>query len=173
MLICTNPESTFLHIPKTGGQSVLKWMRENGLPTHIPNIAPHSVGNTHAVGFKWCIVRNPYERMVSAYVFVSQFLEEPQSFEDFLKGKVNRLSFWLTPQVEFTANADTVLRFESLEEDFAQIQEFYGITSALPSVNESTYEQPWQDYYDETTRQIVETKYADDFAQLSYDILGE
>jgi hypothetical protein len=187
MQICKEPESTFIHIPKTGGQSIRSWMQHNlDISGHTPSgTHPHETGE-NAIGYRFCVVRNPYERMLSMWKFLCS--NSPMTFQEFLEGKFPD-KFWYTPQVDFVANADLVLRFETLEQDFAQIQEFYGygrpsgvveevvelgyVDAPLPQLNESHYEGTLEDYYDEITRNLVETNYADDFEQLSYNKLGE
>lgn len=171
MQFCKEPESTFIHIPKAGGQSIRTWMRDNlNISGHTPNgIHPHETGE-NAIGYKFCVVRNPYERMLSMWKFLDPIAT--MTFQEFLEENWADKN-WYKPQIDFVANADLVLRFETLEQDFVQIQEFYGIDAPLPWINQNNYQGTLEDYYDNATRNLVETKYADDFEQLSYNLLGE
>jgi hypothetical protein len=166
MLICKEPESTFIHISKTGGQSIRKWIMDNGIMHEHPKGHPHHTGED-AGGFRYCVVRDPYRRALSAWLFFSIF-RPGISFQQFLEGKMDP-EMWFVKQVDYVKNCDLVLRFESLEEDFKQIQDLYGLYEPLPKVNDSKYEQPWKQYYTEQTYDLVSEIFKEDIEELDYN----
>ncbi len=74
--------SIFIHIPKTAGSSIesIQWNMGSGHKTiydyrniiDFPNF------------YKWCFVRNPWERIISAYEDCPEVWNEAASFEDFI-----------------------------------------------------------------------------------------
>ena len=76
-LVNTPYKCTFIHIPKTAGNSVTDWLKDNteALVTKRKQHATvaevlegnHSLGPIRDLGWKFCIVRNPWDYMVSWY----------------------------------------------------------------------------------------------------------
>jgi len=64
---------------------------------------------------------------------------------------------WLTDKHNIL-RVDRTLKFESLNEDFAKIQEELGIKGKLPHKNKSK-KLNYQEYYDEETREIIEREF--------------
>ena len=62
---------TFVHIPKTGGQSITNWLNKY---TKIKRFGMHDTVDdvkkqTSNIGHSFAIVRNPYDRLVSVYLY--------------------------------------------------------------------------------------------------------
>lgn len=73
----TNPNATFIHIPKTGGSSVESWMYQLPQTHGIDRQEKHcSIQRASEIwnelGFVFAIVRNPFARYVSMYHFIGQ-----------------------------------------------------------------------------------------------------
>ena len=166
MVICKEPESTFIHIPKTGGQSIRKWLVDNSIGQNSTKVHPHNTGKD-AVGFKYCVIRDPYQRALSAWLFSSR-QNSQYSFQEFLERQVDP-DMWFTKQVDYVKNCDLVLRYETLEEDFKQIQEYYDVHEPLPKINDSKYEKPWEQYYTEQAYDLVSEIFTKDIEELGYD----
>ena len=64
---------------------------------------------------------------------------------------------WLTDKHNIL-RVDRVLKFESLNEDFAKLQEELGIKGKLPHKNQSK-KLNYQEYYNEETREIIEREF--------------
>lgn len=116
-------------------------------------------------GPRWAIVRDPFDRMASAYEFArthysreaKECLGGAATFAEFLRLPDNTLtrtqSWWLDAPV------DLLLRFEELPGAF---ERQFGIE--LPLVNESRGVVE----YDDETRALVIARYAKDFERFGY-----
>lgn len=186
----------FIHINKTGGSSIEKamgWPMNN--PSHstlnhlqkIPNIDQY---------YKFSFVRNPYDKMVSQYHHRVQNMRDERilniSFKDWVKN-LDELGFpilgtgtqltWLSTQ-EWVWNVDKQLYtkrpeeikigvdfigfFENLHEDWDIFQKEVGINfGCLPHYRKSNHKS-YQEYYDDETREIVYTRFEDDFKYFKY-----
>jgi len=144
MIQIHEPLSTFIHIPKTAGTSIHQWMNglknfDRDLNNHIyekcKRIAPSNKGHPiretidkefDELGTVFTVVRNPWDRFVSAYFFMIQggMLSSGTSFKHFVKNK-NLWKFISIKQVCYVEDTDIVMKFENITEDFKQVQDFY------------------------------------------------
>jgi chondroitin 4-sulfotransferase 11 len=173
------PKSTFIHIPKTGGESISAWMSDNlghkfrGGEKHDKFSEMKS--KYHDLGFTWCVVRNPWDRVLSGYHYYkrkdARILRdnEIKNFGEFLKMKSIGKTLNI-PQTTFVPeNIDLAIRFENLKEEFKQIQEFYNIKTQLPHKN-STKHQHYSFYYTEQWMiDLVAKKFPLDIKRYNYD----
>ena len=187
MITTKDPVTTFYHVPKTGGESVMAWFRENKLKGQIKEKnQKHTIprGPRKKDGVWWCVVRSPYERYQSLYRYKimkehregqhgkhGSFSKAYPTFESFClkKGKHGKILSFADAQWRWAQHCDVVLRFEKLNKHFKQIQELYGCYEPLPRVNVSS------DFKVDTTytragRDAVNLRYADDFENLGYKI---
>lgn len=168
-------DAIFVHVPKTGGQSVEKvFLERNGLawedraplllrknddpavgPERLAHITAaeyvslgHVTPDEFARMFKFAFVRNPWSRLVSAYLY--RDLEHELSFADFVERFLAYDDTFANdarhamPQAEFLYDADDRLlvdyvgRFERLGADFAEATERMGLGRLeLPHKNKS------------------------------------
>jgi hypothetical protein len=169
---------TFLHIPKTAGTSILDWLRSNSASNDTTEWDSHpkhsSIWSPHSTSFT--VIRNPWDRMVSAYHYLKNIsLPEGSSwlalnnitkdnfptFEAWignLHNYKNPDAYWFRPetqQVEWLDKpVDIVLNFENLAEDFKQIQHQYGCFNPLPVLYASKHKF-YKNYYTEKTKSLV------------------
>lgn len=181
----------FVHIPKAAGVSVSRKLfgclggGHAPLADYAGVFSPHEF-NTY---FKFTIVRNPWDRLLSAFVFLkkggfnqedarwsSKHLSSYSDFNTFVKGWVNRKSVWTKqhfyPQSYFVElngkiNVDYVGRFENINEDFAVVARRLGIEGELDHLN-GTGKKNYRDYYDKESGEIVADVYRDDIALFDY-----
>ena len=92
-------ETIFVHIPKAAGTSlsVPAWNRGNGHKTVAD--FEHQLGSKFLSQFVWAFVRNPYDRIVSAYEDCPEIYEHAPTFEAFInqihlhRGQLEGLNF--------------------------------------------------------------------------------
>jgi hypothetical protein len=226
-MICREFQCLFVHVPKTAGQSVeqffmdrlgLDWDRDRAEVMLGDNpdrergtqkLAHLSAAEYVEDGFvdrdeferlfKFSFVRNPYERIVSEYLYRNYFAH--RSFRDFVLNKLPGPAWnddyrHVMPQYEMLHDAsgrllvDYVGRFENLRRDFAEVCGRLGIDDAeLPHRNPSnkrsrnfkrrvrnlvfrngeTDLRRYTDFYDDETRAAVASLYRRDLDAFDYD----
>ena len=182
----------FVHIPKTGGTSVARWMLDN-----IPGTIKYSTDHYSAsmlldkhpnIDMLFTIVRNPWARVVSTYRFVfnptntqriSQKLDvdiTPMPFDQFVyEGLDHKSNLWYntaTPQTRwFDRNIHVVLRQETLAEDFKQIQEMFNCSVPLPHTNKHNHDnnQHYTLFYNDKTKKRVAELFGEDIERFKYE----
>ncbi len=97
----------FVHVPKTGGQSISKALggKTKRISTHDPLFA-HDRENLYSFGF----VRNPWDRMVSLYHYLCQ--KNFKNSDRFNQQQVRSLGFkrWLLEDSFYMKEDDSFLR---------------------------------------------------------------
>ena len=138
--------------------------------------------------FKFAIVRNPWERMISLYEYCVAGGRENElwvgcDFRTFChKFKENRLLVHsahsykgeiykehLRKQHEFIdRDIDFVLRYENLSKDFKRVADHLGLSVPfLPKTN-SSKRRPREEYYDNLTKDLVREIFVEDIRVFSY-----
>jgi len=186
-------KSIFIHIPKCAGVSITNLLYGNLAGGHTTFddysliFSPREIKHY----FKFTVVRNPWDRVVSAYHFLAkggmndddkQWAEENISdykdFKSFVKGWLsaeNILKYHhFRPQHSyFTAlheklEVDYIAFLENLHNDFEVIREMVDSSAILEQKNKSNHND-YKDYYDEETKMIVANVYAKDISLLGYN----
>lgn len=137
----------FIHIPKTGGRSVLSALGDKFTVQHRTIVDVQDTDRTllGPTVTKFTVIRNPWDRAVSMWMFFGHMglLKTAISFRDWLARKKNfpdlrpRLSQWShLIKRDGTCPINNFLRFENLAADFASIASTIGIAAALPHIGE-------------------------------------
>ena len=185
----------FLHIPRTAGGSIAKAVPPEQEVGHIPAYVYYFWDpELFSTSYKYAFVRNPWDRIVSAYFRVKSGAKNPLTrqwglrnlsrFEDFttfvcaleesssFRSKV--LSYpHFRPQLEFISingqvSVDFVGRFESLNSDFQKLCDVLDLSDLiLPHEHKSNHSE-YVDNYNNHTRKIVGSIYRDDTEKYGY-----
>jgi hypothetical protein len=210
-------KAIFVHIPKTAGTSIEAVLGMHGDKQDI-GVVPYfnqDVDREHLYGrqmqhmtaqsiravladdaafdayFKFTVVRNPWDRLVSALAWTGQkwargesltqleFEQQiQQAYELFnvarsASGSV-QLPQFLYPQCLYVYDAqrrplvDFVARYENLEADWRAICQKLGVDTPLPQRMRS-HHKVYRDYYSPRTRDLVAQMYAADAESFDYD----
>jgi hypothetical protein len=175
-----------IHIPKTGGKSIRNGFFKGNYMGPFFGEIPEKYLNC----FKFAFVRNPFDRIISAWKMFTMGTDLLQyenrfSLEEFLKivtdesilyderrskleEKIRHHTIPQTHPFNCLEYADFVGRYETLEEDFFSISRKIGVEiSALPNINASSRKH-YKEYFSESTKSIVEDYYQEDLERLNY-----
>lgn len=142
--------------------------------------------NIHA----FCISRNPYDRVVSAYFYLlyntkhkhditdrKKFIDPYTGFTDFVKNGLQEAAghqLHFLPQVFWIRNREgipeieTILRMENLQNDFNLFCEKMNLKQRQLELTNTSQRKHWKDYYDSESQKIVAEIYRDDFDFFNY-----
>lgn len=186
----------FVHIPKCAGISVNESIfgclagGHTTLDQYVDIFEPHSFKEY----FKFSFVRNPWDRVASAYAFLKQGglnawdkefyqreISHYTSFTDFVLSWVNERNILkyhhFKPQYlylfdrYFKATVDYVGHVETIDDDYANIADAVGVKNPLRKTNSSN-KKHYCDYYDDDTRSVIAEVYKDDISLLKYSYEG-
>lgn len=188
----------FVHIPKAAGVSICRTLFGNlcGGHTTIKKYQVIFSKKEFDHYFKFTFVRNPWDRIFSAYNFLKKGgmgerdrmwaaanLVSYRDFEDFIKRWLNKSSiqqyihFW--PQYEFLCipysqeiSVDFLGFFENIQDDFLYIKKILSLTTNIALRHENkiaSYDKlDYRDFYTEEMRDIVAEVYKRDIELLGY-----
>ncbi len=190
----------YIHIPKCAGSSIEKFLNST---QHVEWDPSNKLWVQHATAkqikelycpnyeqyFSFTFVRNPWDRTVSDYKWLSKDLGITGDFKSFLllEGVYDtpRLKYphenkhgrgdHILPQSDFVLDSDGkfmvnfIGRVETLQWDLNIICDRLGIPRRkAPHVNKSKHKH-YTEYYDDETREIVAKKYAKDIECFGYE----
>lgn len=179
----------FIHIPKTAGTSV---ERAFGVRQGQPgggHRLPAAYGEHWREYFTFCIVRNPWDRIVSA--FFSELKKVPEGFKVLLPGcngklfeyradfhgfvmellpQLSKLNIAFKPQTCWLHGAeyDRILRFESLDAGWADLPTDVKPKGVLPQHNVSRH-RAYEEYYSADIVSVVSHIYREEIEQFRFE----
>lgn len=200
MPICHERKIIFVHIPKCSGTSIEVALNlqnpENMYDKHGKNsmnivtrqhltlaeIEKH-VGDISGY-YKFTVIRNPYDRIVSAFHWLSHNVYVPESIKKMgFKECVSKVLSMdpIERRFVFDGHFETqysyvrgyarkvrVFRFENLKEEcFVQLQMQFGRVEFGHHLKSDR--KPFQEYFDQKTKELVKNFYIDDFKVFKYD----
>lgn len=189
-MVSDEHKAVFIHINRTGGTSIERALGHDGYKgdTFQDHREPHAV--RAEIGddkwqryFKFSVVRNPWDKMVSMYHHRKQNFDrswdspimqhESMSFPAWvtlLDKLKNYPQHNLHNQLDWLGGPDTldfIARFERLEQDWEVIRERLGIDTKLPRTNGSKHGH-YRDYYTPETRDMVAQRFSKDIRHFGY-----
>jgi hypothetical protein len=183
--------SIFVHIPKTAGLSVCEALYGNKAGGHS-SIRHYEIAfskKDFSSYFKFAFVRNPWDRLHSAYVFLKKgglnALDKafgdtlPDSFETFVLGLTPQAVYsyvHLIPQTVFLCShagrelsVDFIGRFENTQKDFNIVRQQVNPAAQMVHLNRTDGRTDYRDAYTPQMAIIVRDLYARDVEVLGYD----
>lgn len=182
LLINDSNKWAFIHIPKTGGTSLSSLLKEVE-DTYSP-VVHDSVRVLHEKTnfFIFTIVRNPYTRLVSAYLHENRKNNTDIQFSEFIKNS-NPNSLWMLPQnyfikSDFIKSISFIGKYENYKKDCTVILKKIGINKNIPHLNRNpiyekhpslNQEKYYKHFYNEEwMKDWVREQYKDDFKIFNY-----
>jgi len=185
-------KTLFIHIPKAAGMSVVSALYNADSSSHLTwRDFYNSDKDKFEQYFKFSFVRNPFDRLCSAYRYLSnggmneidlywrkKYIEPYRDFEEFvnigLEIAIKRKAEHFLPQHEFiyanckTLKVDYLGRYETIDTDFEKICERIGVYSKLPLKNDSGRKKDFMKNFSSDMENTVRKLYAIDFDLLGY-----
>lgn len=185
----------FIHISKSAGTSIAMALF-NELPYHYTSVQYRVIFGRRDFGdyYKFAFVRNPWDRLYSAWNFLKQGgwdendaawseknLGHIDSFNDFVCGWLDKkrlysyIHFW--PQTCFISDrsgkclVDFIGYFETLQDDFEHVASKLGIRTELPHKNPSR-RSDYRNIYTLESIDRVADLYKNDIDRLGYSFDG-
>ncbi len=184
----------FIHIPRTGGTSISRsslFKDSRYLGHRTIEELNTMMGDRFSGAYKFTIVRNPWDRVVSTYHFLRDVTEDDHwfpsnrdyhelcrqvSFEDFchLLPEIYMDEIHLIPQIMWIYHngisyCDYIGKYCFLQNDFDHVCDKIGYPrETLLNLNKSTHE-AYRTYYNSETRDIVGTLYWDSVKLFDYE----
>jgi len=152
--------------------------RENGhfRPDEIKSFISPEIWNTY---FKFCFIRNPFDRFVSAVFFKNSIIQlQPQLANDYLNKMIDKdpaeFGLHYQPQIPFLVDdqneivMDFIGRTENMQSDFDFICTKIGLPKiTLERKNISKHEY-YKQYYTSELKEKVGKVYKEDIERLNY-----
>ena len=169
----------FIHIPKTGGMSIRRGIFKGEYEGPFLGIIPQQYKGL----FKFCFVRNPYDRIISAWKYCQHYFKSTITLKEFITIVVDDnidYTSWNTDRTFYRHHsipqthpfnclhmADFVGRFENINEDMVKICDQLNIKAELPHKNQSKRGH-YRDYFDAESRWLVDKWYKKDIETFGY-----
>jgi hypothetical protein len=177
----------FIHVPKAAGMSITQALFPATAPFSHLSYRRYERANPRKFRryFKFAFVRNPWDRLVSAYFYmrhagrVNRFgrVADYDDFASFVRGWLTAANVWsynlVVPQHYFICDEnlqvqmDFVGRVEKIDADFCVVCERLNVKSELIRVN-TTDHRHYTEYYTNELREKVASIYANDIATFGY-----
>ena len=131
--------------------------------------------------FKFCFIRNPYERAVSDYLFLSRILRIDISFRGFLGKLENQMESgivfksdydnWPMYTIKNEIAVDFVGRYENLEKDMAIVLNLIGLKGkqGIPTTNNQKTNYQYKDFYGLREKMMVEKIFSKEIEYFGYE----
>jgi hypothetical protein len=201
MVLCTNKKCIFIHIPKTAGTSIEQFLRDNGknellfdrflLNRSLQHLTAlelkRKLGNVFNSYYKFSIVRNPFDRLLSEYYWTPipnigyKYGKTKSEFLDYVRNIVKKQLYFqnnyndhFIPQYMFLCNRrgklliDNLFKYEDLDFVKDYLKKKLNIERKFPHLNK-TSEEKTKDYWSESEKEKIYDLYKNDFILFGYE----
>ncbi|MEQ3638116.1 MAG: sulfotransferase family 2 domain-containing protein [Alteromonas sp.] len=192
----TDTGTLFFHIPKSAGTSIVRALYGNSGVGHFPaHVLKKADEQYFFQAYKFTVVRDPYDRLISAYEFAKRggtddvpffagydMGEFPQNFDMFVVEWLARIDFdtcdyVFRPQNWFVCDQnqqlliDKVYKFENMDQVEVELSNHTGRTIKIPMTNKVARNKAISDYYSNpTVLNLVNEIYKQDFEIFGYEM---
>jgi len=157
-----------------------------GSPAHAPASTVATVFPDEWRGyFKFCVVRNPWDKTLSDYFWRTKRLSEPPTFDEFVNALAGEGLLGITPlnhqnwdmyTISDVLAVDYVVRFEDLDTGLAEALAHTSVDwdGWMPHMkkgadrNKQLVRRGYREHYSEHTAQVVEQLYEKEIKQFGY-----
>ena len=206
MIICDNKEFIFIHIPKNSGTEMTKALEKTYKDTKLLMLCERdgiNIGidkmhlyydvidkyiskNILNKYFKFCIIRNPYNKLYSAWNFIKE-RHGYNDVNDFVKYKLDEKFIYgkeiipgdarvhYRPQFTFVYDeennkfADFIIRYENLNEDISKMNKKYGLN--IPLYDNGNTQKNYINFFNKDSITKINNLYKKDFVLFNYEII--
>ena len=205
MYINKNKKFAFIHIPKTAGSSIHIFFKDyfkiKDRSDPIPEKHHKTIKKIYSENekiknlFKFAVVRNPYDRFVSAFNDFYQNrntnrsnhpikIKDGTTFEDFCfsfvesewSGDIHFKAAYEFVTVDGEIAVDKIIKFENLVQDFSEVCDILKIDKHLFINQGCKHRQTnrkhnsFKEYYNKETKKIIYSFYQKDFELFNYEM---
>lgn len=199
MIIDQSKKIIFVHIPKSGGTSIHKLLENNNEFTvslwgkidnkdyaHLSIFDAHTLYPLSKSYFSFAVVRNPYNRIYSAYKQPYCQLYPNLTFDNFINNHVSKINInnldpelvHIWPMHVFIVRSnklvvDFVIRYEQLYKDFEHIKNKFDIKNTLNHLNKNDEHcDTYINKYSKNQIKLINRIYSEDFEWFNYQQNG-
>ena len=159
MVRCEDLNITFFHATKNAGSSIEVWLEDNVdgdvYDGDLRHAAPKDLDSLFDdFGWSFCCIRNPWDRVVSWYLYFKRHKFLDCNFGEYLKQACDPNLYGLKyarfpeHQMFFITRVDYCIKYENLIEDFKVVQKKVNCFEPLGIMNTSPNKKgKYLDYY--------------------------
>lgn len=125
--------------------------------------------------FKFCVERNPWDRVVSAYFWKTRNIENPPSFSELIRSKriyILKKRGYENYTLDGSIIVDRILKFENLQMELNNVAQKLGICSTMTLPHTKHYTRSarssYRDYYNDVDANYVADLFANEIEYFGY-----
>lgn len=169
----------FIHISRTAGTSIEQticgknWWQINKDTKHITaSKAKELYKDYWSSYFKFSIIRNPWDRIVSCYHYLWYKKKYPNQDLEYMLNNFEPPSWEQDGIIEYTDiigdELNFIGRYENLLDDFNFIKHNIGLKKPLSHIGKGDRDKNYQHYYTKQTIELVENMYHKSIKKFNY-----
>jgi len=174
MFICNKYKFIWHDIPKTASCSIQIFL--NRIEWEVERVGRHNFKYVEGDYFRWSVVRNPYDRLVSAWSRAMKHIHNKTPFADWLRLLESdfRIKRSQHSMIKMATNNNAVpihiIHYENLLEELFELPfiNFFGGKEDFPSENVSIRDRDWNKYLDKESEQLIWDRFKRDFETFGY-----